>query len=53
MIFASLFAWAAKELRARRTRRILQGLSDEGLRDIGLSRSMIESAARRQLASWA
>jgi len=52
MIFASMLAWAAKEFRIRRTRRILQGLSDEDLRDIGLSRGMIESAARHQAAVW-
>ena len=53
MVFASMLVWAAKEFRIRRTRRILQGLSDKDLRDIGLSRGMIESAARRQRASWA
>ena len=47
MIFASLFAWAANEIRVRRTMRTLQGLSDQDLSDIGLSRGMLEGAARR------
>ena len=48
MMFASLFAWAANEIRVRRTMRTLQGLSDQDLSDIGLSRGMLEGAARRQ-----
>jgi uncharacterized protein YjiS (DUF1127 family) len=48
MIFASLFAWATNEIRVRRTMRTLHGLSDQDLNDIGLSRGMIEGAARRQ-----
>ena len=46
MIFAALLTWIAGEIRARRTIRSLESLSDEGLRDIGLSRGMIEGAAR-------
>jgi uncharacterized protein YjiS (DUF1127 family) len=46
MIFAALLTWIAGEIRARRTMRSLESLSDEGLRDIGLSRGMIEGAAR-------
>jgi len=48
MIFASLFAWAANEIRVWQTMRTLHGLSDQDLSDISLSRRMLEGAARRQ-----
>jgi uncharacterized protein YjiS (DUF1127 family) len=47
MIFASLLTWIAGEVRARRSMRSLESLSEKDLRDIGLSRGLIEGAARQ------
>jgi uncharacterized protein YjiS (DUF1127 family) len=46
-MFLALLTWIAGEIRARRDMRKLEALSDEDLRDIGLSRGMIEGAVRR------
>jgi uncharacterized protein YjiS (DUF1127 family) len=46
MIFAALLTWIAGEIRARRSMRSLESLSEKDLRDIGLSRGLIEGAAR-------
>jgi uncharacterized protein YjiS (DUF1127 family) len=51
MLFATLAVWAATEIRVWRTMRSLQALSDSALSDIGLSRGMIEGAARRDRAA--
>jgi len=51
-MFLALLTWIAAEIQARRAMRRLEALSDEGLRDIGLSRGMIESAARRHASVW-
>jgi uncharacterized protein YjiS (DUF1127 family) len=45
MILAALLTWIAGEIRARRSMRSLEALSDKDLRDIGLSRGMIEGSA--------
>ena len=47
MIFAALLTWIAGEIRARRSMRSLESLSEKDLRDIGLSRGLIEGAARQ------
>jgi uncharacterized protein YjiS (DUF1127 family) len=51
-MFLTLLTWIAGEIRARRDMRRLEALSDEGLRDIGLSRRPIESAVRRHPGLW-
>jgi uncharacterized protein YjiS (DUF1127 family) len=45
-MFLAFLTWIAGEFRARRDMRSLEALSDEGLRDIGLSRGMIAGAVR-------
>jgi uncharacterized protein YjiS (DUF1127 family) len=52
-MFLTLLTWIAGEIRARRDMRRLEALSDEGLRDIGLSRGMIDGAVRRHKGMWA
>jgi uncharacterized protein YjiS (DUF1127 family) len=47
MIFATLLAWIAGEISARRSMRSLESLSEKDLRDIGLSRGLIEGATRQ------
>jgi uncharacterized protein YjiS (DUF1127 family) len=47
MIFATLLTWIAGEIRARRSMRLLESLSEKDLRDIGLSHGLIEGAARQ------
>ena len=51
-MFLALLTWIAGEIRARRDMRKLEALSDESLRDIGLSRGMIEGAVRRRPGVW-
>jgi uncharacterized protein YjiS (DUF1127 family) len=51
-MFLALLIWIAGEIRARRAMRRLEALSDEGLRDIGLSRGLIEGAVRRHPGLW-
>ncbi|WP_253949031.1 DUF1127 domain-containing protein [Mangrovicoccus sp. HB161399] len=46
-IYESLSAGFAKAARVEKTRRALSALSDETLRDIGLSRDEIDAAALR------
>jgi uncharacterized protein YjiS (DUF1127 family) len=49
MLLTWLLARISRELDVRRTIRRLNALSDMHLRDIGLVRGTIESAARRRL----
>jgi uncharacterized protein YjiS (DUF1127 family) len=51
-MFLAVLTWIAGEIRARRDMRRLKALSDEGLRDIGLSRGLIEGAVRRYPGLW-
>ncbi|WP_108259755.1 DUF1127 domain-containing protein [Mangrovicoccus ximenensis] len=46
-VYESLAAGFAKAARVEKTRRALSALSDETLRDIGLSRDEIDAAALR------
>jgi uncharacterized protein YjiS (DUF1127 family) len=46
-MFLALLNWIAGEIRTRRDMRSLEAMRDKDLRDIGLSRGMIEGAVHR------
>ncbi len=51
-IIASLARGLRRHIAERATRRLLEELSEEQLKDIGLSRSMIESSVREQVRRY-